>query len=156
MALREAVCCCRCVWEQPGRAGVRVADPQGHPAALRVPADGAQEDHPVWPQRHGQDLPGQQAVRVPGAQGGQGAGRGHHRHLQRGPQIQQGERAQTRPRAEAVPSPALWALLHLQSTVIVLRETMLKGFQIHLIRGVEQQACRCVFKHLKVSWFSSV
>lgn len=103
MALREAVCCCRCVWEQPGRAGVRVADPQGHPAALRVPADGAQEDHPVWPQRHGQDLPGQQAVRVPGAQGGQGAGRGHHRHLQRGPQIQQGERAQTRPRAEAVP-----------------------------------------------------
>lgn len=77
--------------EQPGLAGVRVPDPQAHPAALRLPADGASADHPLRAQRHWEDLPGQPAVRVPGAPGGTGADRRGHRHLQRGPQVQQGE-----------------------------------------------------------------
>ena len=48
--------------EQPGLAGVRVPDPQAHPAALRVPAGGAPADHPLRAQRHRENLPGQPAT----------------------------------------------------------------------------------------------
>lgn len=82
---------CRAHRKQPGLAGVRVPDPQAHPAALCVPAGRTPADHSLWPQWHRENLPGQPAVRVPGASGGTGANRRGHRHLQRGPQVQQGE-----------------------------------------------------------------
>lgn len=77
--------------KQPGLPGIRVPDPQAHPAALRLPAGGAPTDHPLWAQRHWENLPGQSALRVPGAPGGTRADRRGHCHLQRGPQVQQGE-----------------------------------------------------------------
>ena len=56
-----------------------------------IPARGTPADHPLGAQRHRENLPGQPAVRVPGAPGGAGADRRGRRHLQRGPQVQQGE-----------------------------------------------------------------
>lgn len=82
---------CRARGKQPGLTGVRVPDPQAHPAALCLPAGGAPADHPLWAQRHRQDLPGQSALRIPGAPGGTGADRWGYCHLQCGPQVQQGE-----------------------------------------------------------------
>lgn len=82
----------RCERHERGLAGVRHSDPEADAAALRLPAEGAPPRHPVGPQRHRKDLPGQSAVSTPAAAGGPTFDPTSCRHLQRGPQVQQGKR----------------------------------------------------------------
>lgn len=81
----------RCEGEQYRQPGVRYVNPQTDNPALPESADGASQDHPVRPERHGKDVPRQQTGTLHHQQERAGRERVQPCLLQRGPEIQQGE-----------------------------------------------------------------